>query len=396
MKNITLGLQHLFTMFGATVVVPFLTGIPVSIALFTSGTGTLVFHLLTRRQVPAYLGSSFAFIAPILAVTSHHAAEGDPGTALAYATGGILCVGPLYILFSWIIKNIGMERVSRVFTPLISGTMIMLIGLILAPVAVEMASENWLLALVAILVMIATRLYARGFLSMLPVLAGIGAGYAVAVFSGQVSYEFSGALAWPAFQLPRFSLYAMSVILPAAIAPAIEHIGDIYAISNVTGKPYYKNPGMHRTLLGDGIATSIAGLLGGPANTTYSENTGVLAFTGAYNPLIMRIAAVFAIIMSFVPAVEAAIMSIPTAVMGGVTFILFGMIAAVGANTLVKNKVLFTDKHILIMSLMLIAGLGGAVLSYGSFSLQGLGLAAVIGVAGQLVLHERSRTRQNQ
>lgn len=386
MKNIALGVQHLFTMFGATVVVPFLTGIPVSVALFTSGTGTLVFHLITGRQVPAYLGSSFAFIAPILAVTSYYAAEGDQATALAYATGGIMCVGPVYMLFAWVVRTIGMDRVSKVFTPLISGTMIMLIGLILAPVAIEMASENWILALVAIATMVITKLYLKGFASMLPVLTGIFAGYLVALLTGNISYEFSGYISFPAFQLPRFSLYALSIILPAAIAPAIEHIGDIYAISMVTEKPYYKKPGMHRTLFGDGLATAIAGLLGGPANTTYSENTGVLAFTGAYNPVIMRIAAVFAIVMSFVPAVEAAIMSIPQAVMGGVTIILFGMIAAVGANTLVKNQVILHDKNIILMSLMLIAGLGGAVLAYGSFSLQGLGLAAVVGVAGQMVL----------
>ncbi len=394
-KRLLLGIQHLFTMFGATILVPYLTGIPVSVALFTSGVGTLIFHVVTKGKVPVYLGSSFAFIAPIISVTSYYAAQGEQALALGYATGGIMIAGLVYIAFSFLIYKVGIEKVTKVFNPLISGTMIMLIGLILAPVAIGMASSNWALALVAIVTMVVVKMLLKGFVSMLPVLIGIFVGYIVAAIAGQVTIEPAAWISWPAFYLPRFSWYALSIIVPAAIAPAIEHIGDVYAVSMVTGKKFYDDPGMHRTLLGDGIATSFAGFLGGPANTTYSENTGVLAFTGVFDPWVMRIAAIGAIILSFVPAVESFIASIPQSVMGGVSIILFGMIASIGARTLIQNKVQMNNKNVIIMSLMLVSGLGGASITAGNFSLEGLGLAAIIGIVCQLIIPE-DRTGESQ
>jgi len=381
-KLVVLGIQHCFVMFGATTLVPILTGIPVSVALFTAGLGTLIFHFITGGKVPVFLGSSFAFIAPIIAVTSYHADSANP---LAYATGGLLLAGLVYMLMSFVVKKIGVEKVGKVFTPVVTGSMIMLIGLMLAPVAIDMASSNWMLAIVALVTAIIVKMYTKGFISMLPVLAGIGVGYLVGIITGNVSVEFSGVLAMPEFFLPKFSLFAISAIVPAAIAPCIEHFGDIYAISNVVDKPFYKEPGMHKTLLGDGIATSIAGLLGGPANTTYSENTGALAFTGVYNPMVMRIAAICAIVMSFVPAVGAVVSSIPLGVIGGISILLFGMIAAVGAKTWVTHKVDFSAKNIIIVAVMMVLGLGGANIQMGNFSLQGLGLAAVVGIILQYI-----------
>ena len=381
-----MSLQHLLAMFGATVLVPVLVGIPPSVALFTSGVGTLIFHWCTKFKVPAYLGSSFAYIAPIITVTSYYAANGNNVDAIAYATGGILLAGFVKMLFAYLMYKIGIEKITKVFTPVITGTMIVLIGLILAPVAVDMAATNWLLAAATILMVIVTKSFGKGFIKLLPIIIGALSGYLLALAIGEVSFEFTSFISIPKFVLPKFSWFAISVVVPAAIAPAIEHIGDIFVISETAEKPFYKDPGMHRTLLGDGLATSFAGLLGGPANTTYSENTGVMALTKVYDPVIMRVAAIFAIILSFFPPVEALIMSIPQSVMGGISIFLFGMIASIGMKVLVHNKVKFTDKNLIIMSLMLISGLGGAAFSYGEFILQGLGLAAVIGVLLQLVL----------
>ncbi len=391
LKNGVLGLQHLFVMFGQTTLVGFITGIPISMCLFQSGLGTLIFHFLTAFKIPVYLGSSFAFIAPIISVAQYHMVDGDPTVGLSYQLGGIFIAGIVYTIISFVIKKVGIERVSKVFTPLITGTMIVLIGLILQPIAVGMQSDIWWIAIVSIVATVIAKLYLKGFASMIPIIIGIGVGYLVSLISGNVLFEFSGQIfSLPQFQLPRFSLYALSVMIPQAIQPAIEHIGDIYAISMVTGKPFYKDPGMHKTMLGDGIATSVQGLIGGPANTTYSENTGVLAFTRVFDPIVMRIAQIGAIILSFIPFVESQIMSIPVQVMGGISILLFGMIASVGIRTLVQNKVEMTDKNVIIMSLMLVLGLGGAVLQWGSFSLQGLGLQAVLGIVLQLILKNKN------
>jgi len=389
-------------MFGATVLVPYLTGIPVSVALFTSGVGTLVFHLLTKFKVPVYLGSSFAYISPIISVTSYYASNGNTADAIAYATGGIMIAGLVKIIFGLIIGWIGVKKVEKLFPPVITGTMIMLIGLSLASTVVDMSSSNWGLALLVIATIVAVKLYTKGFLNLLPILIGISVGYVVSLITGIVDFSsladgkgLAGVewLGMPAFFLPKFSWYSISVIVPAALVAAVEHIGDIYAVSMVTDKKFYDDPGMNRSMMGDGFATSIAGLFGGPANTTYSENTGVLALTGIHDPVIMRIAAVFAIILSFIPKVEAIIRTIPSAVMGGASIILFGLIATTGIRTLVENQVKMNNKNILIMSLMLIPALGGAALQFGNFSLQGLGLSAIIGILCNIILKNKENAK---
>jgi len=393
-----LGLQHAFTMFGATVLVPYLTGIPVNVALFTAGIGTLVFHLITKGKVPVFLGSSFAYIAPVVAVTMHYMQTDYPDIKsiqdavaqgidlipyLAFATGGLLLAGLVKTGFGILIKFIGIRRFEKLFPPVVSGTMIVLIGLILSPVAINMASTDWTLAIIALATAIIVRLYTKGYNRLIPVIWGIMVGYIAAAIMGKVNLTEIANVSWtgfPKFYLPKFSAYAASVIVPVAIAPSIEHFGDIFAVSAVVGKKFYEDPGMHRTLMGDGIATSIAGLLGGPANTTYSENTGVLALTKVFNPNVMRIAAVFAIFLSFIPKVGAVVRSIPVPVMGGIMILLFGMIASIGMKTLIVNRVKVDGKNLIIMSVMLVTGLGGTKWSLGTFSLEGLGLAAVVGI----------------
>ncbi|MBO8159992.1 MAG: uracil-xanthine permease [Thermosipho sp. (in: Bacteria)] len=395
---ILLGLQHTFTMFGATVLVPYLTGIPVNVALFTAGIGTLLFHWITKWKVPVFLGSSFAYIAPIIAVTTYYmnqaglsygsineavAAGVDLRPYLAYAAGGIAIAGLVKFGFGFLIKLIGIRRFEKLFPPVISGTMIILIGLILSPVAIQMASANWWIALVSLATAVIVRLYAKGFSRLVPVIWGIVVGYIVAALTGNVNFTEVSTASWtglPEFYLPKFSWYALAAIVPVAIAPSVEHFGDVFAISAVVGKKFYEDPGMHRTLMGDGLATSVAGIFGGPANTTYSENTGVLAFTKAFNPWIMRIAAFFAIILSLVPKVGAVVRSIPVPVMGGIEILLFGMIASIGVRTLVGNKVKVDGRNLVTMSLMLVTGLGGAIFQAGNFALQGLGLAAIVGI----------------
>ncbi|AEX86069.1 uracil-xanthine permease [Marinitoga piezophila KA3] len=401
---ILLGLQHTFTMFGATVLVPYLTGIPVNVALLTAGLGTLLFHWITKWKVPVFLGSSFAYIAPVVAVTTYYMQQGgleyksiqdavqagvDLRPYLAYATGGIVLAGLVKFVFGLLIKWIGIRRFEKLFPPVISGTMIILIGLILSPVAVNMASGNWTIALISLFTAIFVRLYMRGFNRLVPVIWGIIVGYVVALITGNVNFAELSTASWigmPEMYLPKFSWYAAAAIVPVAIAPSVEHFGDVFAISAVVGKKFYEDPGMHRTLMGDGLATSLGGLLGGPANTTYSENTGVLAFTKAFNPWIMRIAAFFAILMSLVPKVGALVRSIPVPVMGGIEILLFGMIASIGAKTLINNQVKVEGKNLVIMSLMLVTGLGGAVFQAGNFALQGLGLAAIVGILANAIL----------
>ncbi|AKI98303.1 uracil transporter [Kosmotoga pacifica] len=396
-------MQHAFTMFGATVLVPYLTGIPVNLALFTAGLGTLIFHAITKWKVPVFLGSSFAYISPMIAVTLYYLNNAgyeydsiqdavssgvDLAPMLGYATGAIIIAGGVKVLIGLVIKLIGIRRFEKLFPPIVSGTMIMLIGLILSPVAVKMASNNWTVALISLGVAVFARLYMKGFNRLVPVIWGIAAGYIAAVILGEVSFSNLAMATWfstPKFIMPKFSLFAISVIVPVAIAPSIEHFGDVFAVSAIVGKKFYEDPGMHRTLMGDGIATATAGILGGPACTTYSENTGVLAITKVFNPWVMRIAAIFAIILSFIPKVGALVQSIPQAVMGGIEFLLFGMIASIGIKTLVQNKVKIDGKNLIVASIMLVSGLGGVKLSFGKFTLQGLGLAAVVGFLVNLI-----------
>jgi len=400
-KHLVMGLQHTFVMFGATVLVPLLTGLDVGVTLFAAGIGTLLFHVVTKFQVPVYLGSSFAFIPPIIAV----AASGS----LPEALGGIFVAGLLYIVVAIIFKYIGTEIIHKILPAHITGPMIVLIGLILAPVAVKNSSGEfspdivkaisvngaWGIALftlsVAIFVKIFFEKVGQKLLSMLPVLFALIAGYLLSMILGVVDYTKIIEADWfgiPNFSFPKFTWKAISVTVPIAIVTIVEHFGDVLAIGNVVGKDFIKKPGVHRTLIGDGVATSLSALIGGPANTTYSENTGAVALTGVYNPVIMRIAAVFAITLAFIPKFTAIIATIPGPVIGGISILLFGMISAIGVKNMIDGKVDFTNpKTLIIASIMLVLGLGGAVFELGEFKMEGLGLAAIAGILINLILN---------
>jgi uracil permease len=399
-KNLLMGFQHTFVMFGATILVPLLTGLDIGVTLFASGIGTLIFHLVTKFQVPVYLGSSFAFIPPIVAVAKN-------GTH-ADALGGIVVAGLLYLLVAFIFKYVKVEVLHKILPPHVTGPMILLIGLILAPVAIKNASGGfseavvkkigasgcWGVALFTFIAAVFVKTYfekkGKTFISMLPVLIALFSGYVVSILLGIVDYSSIQKAAWfgfPAFSLPSFSFNAISFTVPVAIVTIVEHFGDVLAISNVVGKDFIKSPGIHRTLIGDGIATSISAMIGGPANTTYSENTGAVALTGSFNPVIMRFAAMFAIILSFIPKFTAIIATIPGPVIGGISILLFGMISSIGIKNMVDQKVDFSDARILITSAaMLVLGMGGAKFSFGKFELGGLGLAAIVGITLNLIL----------
>jgi len=381
-KTLVLGLQHTFTMFGATVLVPIITGMNISVALFMAGIGTLLFHFLTKGKVPAFLGSSFAFIAPIIAVATH------PDFGMEYAQGGIVVAGLIYLVVAGLVYAFGVEKVVNFFPPVVTGPIIMVIGLKLAPVAIDMAKGNWMLAIVAFVTVAIVSIYAKGFFKLLPVLVGLIVGYIVALATGNVDFAAVGqanAVGLPAFKMAKFNFSAVMMVAPIAIATVVEHIGDVLAIGATVEKDFMKSPGLHRTLLGDGIATSLSAMFGGPANTTYSENTGVLALTGVHKTLIMRVAAVCAIILGMSPKLGAFISTIPTAVVGGISIVLFGMIAAIGGRTLVENKVDFTkSRNLIIAAVILVLGLGGASLPVNigtvSFHVEGMALAAIVGI----------------
>lgn len=387
-KFLTLGLQHTFTMFGATVLVPIITGLNVSASLFLAGVGTLLFHFITKGQVPAFLGSSFAFIAPILAVAETHGLE--------YARGGIVVAGLIYLILAALIKVFGTEKVVKFFPPIVTGPIIIVIGLKLAPTAVSMASSDWLLAVIAFCVVTVVSVFAKGFLQIIPVIIGLISTYLIAVVLGKVDFtavQEAGWVGMPGFSLAKFNLEAILVVAPIALATMVEHIGDVIAIGATVKKDFLKSPGLVRTLMGDGIATSVSAMFGGPANTTYSENTGVLALTKAWDPKIMQLAAVFAMLLGIVPKLGSLISTIPTAIIGGISIVLFGMIASIGARTLVENQVDFTkSRNLIIAAVILVLGLGGAVLpiSIGalSLSLEGMALAAIVGILLNVVLPE--------
>jgi len=393
-KTVILGVQMLFVAFGALVLVPLLTGFDPSIALFTAGIGTLVFQLITRNKVPIFLASSFAFIAPIQFAVAHF--------GMGATLGGLFSVSLVYVLLSALVKAGGVAAINRFLPPIVTGPVIMVIGLKLAPVAVKMArsldgsgtfsGKATVISTVALVTAIATAMYGRKLLRLIPVLMGICVGYLTALILGIVDFTpireaawlsipwvgalESGAYAWPVFSLP-----AILFMLPVAIAPAIEHVGDILAISSVTGKNYIEDPGLHRTLLGDGVATGVAALLGGPPNTTYSEVTGAVALTRAFNPVYMRIAAVTAILLAFIGKLGAVLKTIPVPVMGGILILLFGMIAVIGINTIVRARLDMTKpRNLVIASVILVSGIGGMHVCYGHFDLGGIGLAGLIGV----------------
>ncbi|MDI9472915.1 MAG: solute carrier family 23 protein [Bacillota bacterium] len=384
-KALILGIQHAFTMFGATVLVPILTGMDISVALFMAGAGTLLFHLLTKGKIPAFLGSSFAFIIPVQVVA---ATEGLP-----YAQGGIVISGLVYLIVAVLIHFYGTERIMSYFPPVVTGPIIMVIGLKLAPSAIANASDDWFLACIVFAIVAALSVYARGFLRVVPVIVGLISAYLIAMFLNRVDFTAIKEAKWvavPAFTLAKFSLQSIITVAPLALVTMIEHIGDVVAIGATVKQDFSKDPGLSRTLLGDGLATCLSAMFGGPANTTYSENTGVLVLTGVWNPLIMRIAAVIAIILGFMPKIGAVIQSIPVGIIGGVSILLFGMISAVGIRTLVENQVDFSQpRNLIIAAVILVLGLGGASLplQFGqvSLTLEGMGLAAIAGIILNLV-----------
>ncbi|HPE36010.1 MAG TPA: uracil-xanthine permease family protein [Spirochaetales bacterium] len=406
-KTVVLGLQHTFVMFGATVLVPILTGLDVGVTLFAAGLGTWLFHLVTAFKVPVFLGSSFAFIPGIAAVG---ASQGLP-----YALGGIVVAGILYVIVAVIFKFVSYENLHKILPPHVTGPMIILIGLILAPVAIQSANgtnspavaqaigENgcWGLALftfaAGVFVKIAFPKFGWKFMSNLPVLIALVAGYILALILGIVDFKAVGDAAWiglPKFSLPKFSVEAITVMVPIAIVTMVEHFGDVLAIGNVVGRDFIKDPGIHRTLIGDGLATSLAALIGGPANTTYSENTGAVALTGVSNPWVMRIAACFAIVLSLVPKFTALIGTIPGPVIGGISILLFGMISSIGVKNMVDAKVnLSNPKLLIITAAMLVLGLGGAAFKFGNINLSGLGLAAIVGIVLNLILRPKDITK---
>ncbi len=385
-KTITLGIQHVFTMFGATVLVPIITGLDISVALFMAGLGTLVFHLITRGKIPAFLGSSFAFIAPILAVSA--------ASGMAYAQGGLVVAGLVYLLLSGLITLFGVEKIIRFFPPVVTGPMIIVIGLKLAPTAIDMASTDWPLAMVAFAIVTIVSVFGRGFVRVIPVIFGMVGGYLVALVMGGIDFTLvreARLIGLPGFTVAKFSLEAVIMVAPIALATMVEHIGDVIAIGATVEKDFLKDPGLNKTLIGDGIATSISAFFGGPANTTYSENTGVLALTRAWDPRIMQLAAVFAMGLSMSPKLGALIQTIPTAVIGGISIILFGMIGSIGAKSLIENQVDFNlSRNLIIAAAIMVLGLGGAVmpLSIGTLDLEiaGMALAAVAGIFLNMVL----------
>ena len=404
-KMLVLGLQHMFAMFGATVLVPALTGLSVSATLLFAGLGTLLFHFLAKGKVPAFLGSSFAYLAGYAAI----APQGE-AALLPYACVGVACSGLLYLVLAALVKSFGTERVMRFFPPVVTGPIIICIGMTLANSAINNCTGNWAVALLAILTVVVFNIWGKGMLKIVPILMGVIVSYVFAALLDHV--DFSGVMSAPWIGLPVqyentvFSLIgncdknllitAIIAIMPIAFATMIEHIGDICAISSTVGENFIEDPGLHRTLMGDGLATSIASLFGAPANTTYGENTGVLALTKVYDPRVIRLAAIFAIIASFCPKFSALVSAMPTGTIGGVSLILYGMISSIGVRNLVENKVdLSKSRNVIVAALIMSLALGitfssaGAIsFSVGSMTLRfsGLAVAAIVGIVVNAIL----------
>ena len=382
LQKTIVGAQFLFVAFGATVLVPLLVGLDPSVALLTAGVGTLIFHAVTKGKVPIFLGSSFAFIAPIIKATELY---GLPG-----ALFGIIGVGLVYGIMSLLIRLRGVGFIARLFPPVVVGPVIMLIGLSLAGTGVDMAKTNWLLAVIALLTTVVVSLFGKGMLRLIPIFAGIIVGYIASIFFGLVDFQPVLDARWfalPAFVRPAICWEAIIFMIPVAIAPVIEHIGDVYAINEVTGEDFVKDPGLHRTMLGDGLACIASSIFGGPPVTTYSEVTGAISLTKIADPAVIRIAAVFGILFSVLGKVSALLKTIPDAVLGGIMLLLFGTIASVGVNTIVKNKVdLSNTRNLVIASLILTTGIGGAEMTIGDVTIGGIGLAAIVGVVLNLVI----------
>ena len=381
-KNTVLGVQFLFVAFGATVLVPLLVGIDPSVALFTAGLGTLIFHLITKGSVPAFLGSSFAFIAPIIEATKLY---GWPGTL-----SGIIAVGLVYGIVSVLVKVRGIKFIESLFPSVVVGPVIIIIGLSLATSAVDMAKTNWLLAVIALATSIVVVIFGKGMVKLIPIFVGMAMGYVVALILGEVDYSAISEAKWimvPEFTTPKFHWQAILYMIPVAIAPIIEHVGDMYALGGVCNKNFIEKPGLNRTLLGDGIATALAGFFGGVPNTTYSEVTGAISLTKVTNPFVLRVAAITAIIFAFVGKISGFLKTIPQSVLGGIMLLLFGMIASIGIKTLVDSKTNLSEtRNQVVVSVVLTVGIGGAIIQYGNFSLAGIGLAAAVGIILNLIL----------
>ncbi len=390
-RKTLVGVQYLFVAFGATVLVPLLVGLDPSTALFSAGIGTLLFHLTTRGQVPIFLGSSFAFIAPIQSATETYGLSG--------ALFGIVGVALVYFVMSLLVKSFGTKFISRLFPPVVIGPIIMLIGLSLSSAAVGMASTNWLLAIVALATAIIITLYARGLMKLIPIFCGILVGYITDLLFFEVDLGLVANAKW--FALPQFivpeqlSWEPILFMIPVAIAPVIEHIGDVYVVNNVTGKNFVQSPGLHRTLFGDGLACLFASGIGAPPVTTYSEVTGAMSLTKVTDPVVFRIAAITGIVFSLISKVSAFLKTIDQAVLGGIMLLLFGTIAGAGISSLLNSKVNFASpRNVVIISVTLTTGIGGAVLSMGSFTLSGIGLSAIVAVVLNLLLPETKEDRQ--
>lgn len=381
------GVQFLFVAFGATVLVPLLVGLDPSTALFTAGIGTLIFHLVTKGKVPIFLGSSFAFIAPIIKSTELY--------GLAGTLSGMAGVALVYFVMSALVKWQGSRIIDKLFPPVVIGPVIILIGISLAGSAVDMAETNWVLAFISLLTAVIISIKAKGLLKLIPIFGGIIVGYIAALCFYKVDLTPIKEAPWfglPDFIHPQFSWEAVIFMIPVAIAPVIEHIGDVYVVNTVTGKDFVKDPGLHRTMLGDGIACFLAGMLGGPPVTTYSEVTGAISITKVTNPQVIRIAAVTAIVFSLVGKISAFLKTIPQAVLGGLMLLLFGTIATAGVANMLKHKVDLSDtRNIVIFSLTMTIGIGGTVFTWGDFSLSGIGLAAITGVALNLILPKEKK-----
>lgn len=406
-KFTILGIQHLFAMFGATILVPALTGLPVSTTLLFAGLGTLVFHLLSKRTVPAFLGSSFAFIGGYLSVKQMGMELGlSESMALGYACMGVFCAGLCYFIMAALIKGFGTQKVLRFFPPVVTGPMVIAIGLTLSGSAITNCTSNWLLAITAIAVVIGCSVWGKGIIKIIPILLGVVSSYALAAVMGEVDFSSVSEAAW--FGLPfsrettvlaifdnvdtTLLLSSIIAIVPIAFATIMEHIGDMCAISSTVGKDFLEKPGLHRTLMGDGLATALASLFGAPANTTYGENTGVLNLTQVFDPAVIRLAACFSILLSFCPKFACLIGLMPAATIGGVSLILYGMISSVGVRNLVESHVdLSSSRNVFVAALILVLAIGvkygaGDSVAIGSIHLSGLAIAAIVGIALNAIL----------
>ena len=414
-KMLLLGVQHMFAMFGATILVPIIVsssyGLPLSIqtTLFFAGIGTLFFHVCSKLKVPAFLGSSFAFLGGFETMSKMDQgiyAGMEPADKLAYACGGIVAAGLLYLILALLVKVVGVRKVMRFLPPVVTGPIIICIGLNLAPSAVSNASQCWPLALIALAVIIVFNIWGKGMIKIIPILLGVVISYAAAVIMnacGMVNADGSAILSFasiaeaswlglPPVQIAKFDISAILVMAPIAIAAMMEHIGDMSAISATVGENFIENPGLHRTLIGDGLATSLSGMFGGPANTTYGENTGVLVLSRVFDPRVIRLAALYAVVLGFIPKMAGVIGSMPTAIVGGISFMLYGMISAIGVRNIVENQVDFTNsRNLIIAAVILVCGLGfsgGLTFSIGgtSVTLTALAIAAIAGIILNAIL----------